>query len=905
MGRKTSFRPKAGSVLISLALVISLMAVLTVQVANVNVVEATPREVAENWIDYVNPFIGVGISHNYPAVCVPFGFTQWTPCGAGETGSEYVPYYGATSITGFRGSHFPHGSCMKEYASITIQPQAGVLKTSINDRNTPMKLPDIEAHPDYWACTLQDDFDLRVEVTATLHCGFFKVTPQDSGDAHILVDAHYGGTTEVHAEDNEIWVLNVQHGSAGSYILGYSVVKFDSSFLTSSGADGQFAHADYHVGGGEVILAKVGTSYISYDQARANLDAEIPDWEFDQVRGETRDEWNQELGKIEVEGGTEDQKVIFYSALYHTFLEPRVSSEQGRYYSAFDGHIHTCEEGREYYNNFSLWDTFRAEHPLLTIVQPKRTEDMCQALVNMYKEGGWFPKWPNPGYTGVMISTHSDSVIADAYLKGLDNFDIENAYVGSMKHATTPGPLFYEARFHITEYMELGFVPVTVDSTSRTLEFAYGDWCIAQLAKALGKENDYDYLMSRALNYRNVYDPEAKGDGFTGFVRGRYDDGSWTFPFDPNIWYGYICEGTPWHYTWFAPQDVQGLINLMGGRSNFNAKLDYFFQKSAIGGFYYTLGNEPTHHTIELFDYSGMPWRTQYWARWYMQNKYSNIGDSLSGGLCGNDDCGAISAWYVFNAMGFFPVCPGDGTYQIGSPIFDRVTIHLPEYHYGGVDFVIEAHNNSAENMYIQSATLNGIPLIKPWITHSDIADGGILTFEMGPEPNEEWGSHPSLAPPSMTPVPRSKLEIGFEVPESVELGEPFAVNVSIKNVGANGQDVVTLFVDNDPVDSRILSLDAGETTGITLTGVLETPGDHEVRVEDLPPKILSTGPPHKPWFVNDDDEVNLFDLMLVAGHWGESESSPGWLPAADVDGDGEVGLFDLMLVAGHWGETR
>jgi predicted alpha-1,2-mannosidase len=733
---------------------------------------------------YVNTLIGVGSASGtgydnqglcYPGVGVPFGTTQWTPQGRPETGSDFVPYMGENSITGFRGSHFPPGSQMKDYADVTVDPQAGSLKTTADAREVPMVITNNS--PDYFSCTLKDNSDVNVEVTATMHSGFFRLTYLGAGDAHLLIDGDDGGSAELHSSENEIWVKNVQHGFSdgtpeNAKIVGYSVVRFDRSFLPSSGENGGIAHADFSVSNGENILVKVGTSFIGYDQASANLDNEILDWDFDRVILDSRAEWNSELGKIEVEGENENQMTLFYTALYHSMLVPRILSENGRYYSVFDGENHTSL-GYQFYDDFSLWDTFRAENPLLTLIQPARVADMAQSLVDMYEQGGWMPKWPNPGYSSVMIATHGDSVISDAYLKGIRNFDVENAYAALIKNATVPGPDFYEARAGIDYYINLGYVPADIGSppgsnmpnnegTSCTLEYAYDDWCIAQLAKALGRENDYELFISRAQNYRNVFDKAI------GFVRGRNEDGSWFgYSFDPTAFTTDLTEGDSWQYTWFAPQDVQSLIGLMGGRDEFNQKLDQLFENTDFTKgwqYYYNHANEPSQDIAYLYDWSGEPWKTQMYVREIMDDQYWVPGGRPYSapygynGLTGNEDCGQMSAWYVFSAMGFYPVCPAQLTYEIGSPIFDRVTIHLDNSYYAG-DFVIDATNVSRENMYIQTATLNGEPLEKPWLTQSDL-EGGHLVLQMGPE-NSDWGSGVNDAPPSMFTVSLLKPESG------------------------------------------------------------------------------------------------------------------------------------------------
>lgn len=725
----------------------------------------------DNLIDYVDPFIGTKYGHTNPGAAVPFAMTTWDPVRKEEASGISYPYeYTATQLAGFRGSHFPSGSCMSDYACITIMPESGSLVLG-PERASSFSHQNEEASPGYYAVTL-DDYGIRAELTSTMRAGIMRFTFSQSGDAHILVDTHLGtGYAKILPGNNEI----VGYSDVGLYkglfgFKGYFVVKFNRSFSSYGTWDrGNRAHPGedeitaynsgawitFSVEEGENIMVKASISFINIDQARANLEAEIPDWDFERVRGDAEAMWEEELGKIEVEGGAEADKVKFYTSLYHSLLLPRVSSEYGRYYSAFDGQVHTCE-GYEFYNDFSLWDTFRSQHALLILLEPDRVADMCQSLVDMYKQGGWMPKWPNPGYSSIMIGTHGDSIISESYLKGITGFDVEKAYEGMVKNATKTPPAFYEARTGIDDYMRLGYAAADrgyTESCSLTLEYAYDDWCIAQLAGALDKDNDHEYFMDRATYYRNVYDNSV------GFVRGRNSDGSWAgATFDPRGFYGYMCqpnEGDPWQYTWSVFHDIRGLINLMGGRENFSSKLEIFFEESeeprllaenkyAEGGMvrYYWHGNEPSQHTPYLFVYSGEPWKTQYWARNVMETRY-RLGPY---GLPGNDDCGQASSWYVFSAMGFYPVCSPSLTYAIGSPIFDRVTIHL-----GGKDIVIIAHNNSPENMYIQSANLNDEPLDKPWFWHSDIENGAVLEFWMWPEPNTGWGSDPEAAPPSMS----------------------------------------------------------------------------------------------------------------------------------------------------------
>jgi predicted alpha-1,2-mannosidase len=726
---------------------------------------------SENLINYVNPFIGTEYGHVSPGATVPFSMTSWDPVRKEDaSGIDYPYQYDTTAIAGFRGSHFPSGSSASDYAPIAIMPESGSLVLGPNRASSFSHQSEV-ASPGYYAVTL-DNYGIRAEVTSTMRAGIFKFTYSQAGVGNLLVDTSLGtGYEKVIPENNEI----VGYSSASNYkgptgvFYGYFVVKIYnksfSSYGTWNGAinghPGQAqenaynsgAWATFSISAGETVVVKAAMSFISIDQARANLDSEIPDWNFDRVKSAAENTWENALGTIEVVGGSLDQRKIFYTALYHTMLAPRVSSENGQYYSVFDAQVHTGE----FYNGFSMWDTFRAEQALLILTQPSSVmAGMAQSLVDMYQQGGWMPKWPDPGYSNLLIGTHGDSIIAETYLKGITGFDVENAYAGMVKNATQTPPIFYEARTGINDYMSLGYAAADkgyIESCSLTLEYAYDDWCIAQLAKALGKDNDYNYYMNRATYYRNVFDNSV------GFVRGRNSNGSWAgATFDPRGFYSWMTqpnEGDPWQYTWFVPQDIEGLIQLINGSKNnpnypgdFITKLETLFQNSEEPGLiaenqyaehgtvrYYWQGNEPDQHAPYLFDYAREPWRTQYWVDNIMKTRYR----TYPYGLPGNDDCGQMSAWYVFSAMGFYPVNPASLTYEIGRPIFDRVTIHLDN----GKDFVIEAQNVSDENMYIQSATLDGENLDKPLVEHSQLESGGELIFVMGQSPNHNWGIWP------------------------------------------------------------------------------------------------------------------------------------------------------------------
>jgi predicted alpha-1,2-mannosidase len=513
------------------------------------------------------------------------------------------------------------------------------------------------------------------------------------------------------------------------HFKGYFVVEFREEFAGSTyGGDGKAtgAYARFKTAAGEVIEARVGTSFLSVEQARANLRKEIPGWDFERVQRETAAKWNAKLGEVSVEGATEDQRAEVYTALYHALLYPREFSEGGRYYSAFDDAVHVGSS----YTAYSIWDTFRAEFSLQTLLAPERVDGMITALLQNYKEGGWMPKWPNPSYTNIMIGTHADSLVAEAMDKGFHGFDRDTAWNAVLKDAMTPPEgdttrrwadraphTPYEARGGLTYSKVLGFVPndKTAESASRTLEDAYDDWCVAQVAKQLGKTSEYESFLKRSLNYEHVFNAK------TGFMQAKNSDGSWAG--ENEGW----TEGDHWVYTWAVMHDVPGLMRLMGGADKYNALLDEHFR-----GGHNVHKNEPSHHYGYLYNYSGEPWKTQAKVREIAAAEYAN----LPAGLDGDDDCGQMSAWYLFTAMGFYPLNPASGEYLIGSPLFPKMTLKVG----GGKSFSVEAKNNSATNVYIQSATLNGVALEVPMIRYTDIARGGTLRFVMGPAPSK-WGA--------------------------------------------------------------------------------------------------------------------------------------------------------------------
>jgi predicted alpha-1,2-mannosidase len=710
---------------------------------------ALPVRAQKSAIDEVNVYVGtgkgaIGYGGTMPFVTPPFGMTDWTPQTRQNKISVTSYEYSDPAISGFMGTHQP-AIWMGDYGYVTLMPELDELKTSPEARKLPFTHADEIAHPDYYSVSMQAGKSrrIRTEMTATDHCAYLRFTFPANKSSLVMVEAARPGVlgfAHVDAAANEITGYNPDRMDAHlgplklPHFKGYFVVQFRKAFQGSGtygmepGQVGSAigAYAKFKTAEGETVEARVGTSFISIEQARENLKLEIPDWDFKAVQLKLRQTWNEKLARVSIEGATEDQRKIIYSGLYHALLYPRLFSEHGHYYSAFDDTVHAGES----YTAYSIWDTFRAEHSLLTLIAPERIDGMIQALLQDYKEGGWMPKWPNPSYTNIMIGTHADSLVAEAVQKHFHGFDYQLAWDAVYKDAMTPPDgdttrrwadrephTPYEARAGLTYLKTLGYIPTdkTAEAASSTLEDSYDDWCVAQLAKALGKNKEYDYFLHRSLNYQNLFNKT------TGFMQGKRSDGSWA-----NADEGWT-EGNTWVYTWAVMHDIPGLIDLMGGRDNYNARLDEHF-----AGNHNVHSNEPSHHYGYLYDYSGQPWKTQAKVREIAAAEYAN----LPGGIDGDDDCGQMSAWYIFTAFGFYPVNPASGDYMIGSPLFRRMSLRLAN----GKTFSVSTENNSAKNVYIQSVTLNGKPLTTPVLRFDDIEAGASVKMVMGPAPSR-WAA--------------------------------------------------------------------------------------------------------------------------------------------------------------------
>lgn len=733
-------------------------------------------------VDYVNPNIGgIGLllTSTEPYVQYPHGMAQIAPVTMPGIEDRYL----AGKIYGF-----PAGPATLMVSTGDVNTHAKTYASNYDH--------DLEtATPYYYEADLQT-WGIKAEYTVTQDAEFYRFTFPTSEHAHFVLSMKQDARLAVVGNDvvqgsRRVYGAYGQNGvppSSNEVTREYFYAVFSQpmkSWQTWQGE--QLAHAAEQRGDtvgyvsslststGETIEVRVGISYISLAQAQRNLEEQIPQWDFAQVKQNARAVWTKALGQVAVTGGTEKQKTIFYTALYRALQRMTDITEDGRYFSAYDHKVHNAD-GHDFYVNDGAWDTFRSMHPLQLLLNGKQQEDMIRSYLRMYQQDGWMPSFSSvSGPKAVMIGNHVDEIILDAYEKGLRNFNVEEAYEAMKKNALqssmlpwTHGPMTRLGR----EYLQKGFFPalaygaketvpqVTVErrqAVSVTLENAYDDWCIAQLAKALGKTADAAYFTKLAHNYRNVFNSTID------FMAPKSADGKWVAHFDPRLGGGqgardYFTEVDGWIYTFSVQYDVAGLIHLMGGRSKFNAKLDQLFVEPYGTSKYkflsqfpdatgliglYAQGNEPSFHIPYLYDFSGQPWKTQFRVRQIMNVWYTDG----PRGIPGDDDGGETSSWYVLSALGFYPACPGSPVYEIGSPIFAKSVIRMGN----GKDFTIVADHMSTQNKYIQSATMNGRPLNKPWFSQSDIANGATLVLQMGDKPNYQWGSAPEDAPPSMS----------------------------------------------------------------------------------------------------------------------------------------------------------
>lgn len=725
-------------------------------------------------VDYVNPLIGTGaidnmalLGNTYPGATAPFGLVQLSPdtrdkpdwdCASGYNYNDKVIY-------GFSHTHL-NGTGAAELFDLLFMPvteEANITRESLGSSDkgweSEFSHSGERAAAGYYSVLL-GRYNIESEFTATKRCGVHRYSYPEGRQKKVVIDfdhsRHKGswGTRVLNAQIRQI----DSHTVAGYRVITgwaklrkvYFYVRFSEPIVgnlmssdnrvysDSKVANGERVKAVFDFGGvSDVVVAKVGLSATGIEGAKMNMEAECGNHSFDQIVENTQNDWQTELSKIEIEG-TEEQKAIFYTALYHASIQPNIISDVDGAYIDADYTKKKLNKGEEHYTTFSLWDTFRAAHPLYTILQPERTTHFVNSMLRHYNSYGYLPIWQLWGQDNYcMIGNHAIPVIVDAILKGAEGIDIEKAYEAVKNSSTTP---HLNSPFDVWE--EYGYMPedIQTQSVSITLELAFDDWCVAQLAKKLGKEKDYAHFMERSEYYQNLFHPETK------FFQSKNSKREWIEPFDA-LKYGAnggypFTEGNAWQYFWFVPHQVEKLVELVGGKDEFERKLDTFFTLEERSGEFndnisgligqYAHGNEPSHHVIYLYNYTNSPWKTQKYAQKVMTELYSND----SAGYPGNEDCGQMSAWYIFSSLGFYPVNPASGVYEIGSPVADGATIDLGN----GVEFRVEVERKSAKDIYVQSVKLNSKKHNKPYISHSDIVEGGELVFVMGSKPSK-WGS--------------------------------------------------------------------------------------------------------------------------------------------------------------------
>ena len=751
----------------------------------------------DDFTQYVNPLIGSDSSHalsngnTYPAIALPWGMNFWTP-QTGKMGDGWIYTDKNSGLEGLRQTHQP-SPWIGDYGAFSIMPITGKLKVLENERKS--QFNNLQVLPHYYKVKLIDS-KTTVELTPTKRSAHFKIEfPKDS-ESHLVIDAFFKNSTiKVLPKENKIiGVSKNNSGGVPENFSNYFIIEFNTPFDEFGTWDGKgkiYPTAELsgkHVGSYvsfinnkiNVVEVRISSSFISHEQAQINLDREIPkNQTFEKTKALAKEVWNNELSKIKVKPALSDtfenkkdyfkahetaksNVIKFYSSFYRTLLFPREFHEYNSkgeqiHYSPYNGKI---EKGPLYTDN-GFWDTFRAVFPFYTLMYPEKLGEILQGImVNPYKESGWLPEWSSPGHRDCMIGSNSASIIAEAYLKGINNFDIETAYQGIINSSNNEGPLSSVGRKGVKEYNSLGYIPFDTsvnESVARTLEYSYNDYCIWKLAEKLERpEEEITRFKNRSFNYKNVFDSS------TNFMRGKSSDGNFESPFRPDKWGGVFTEGSAWHYTWSVLHDPQGLINLMGGRENYVRKMDQIFTSDPssdysyygfkiheilemeIGGMgQYAHGNQPVQHAIYLYNYAQEPWKTQEKVRYVMDNLYGSGAD----GYCGDEDNGQTSAWFVFSSLGFYPVAPVTGQYVIGSPLFKEATIKLSN----GKELKINANENSDKNIFINSFKFNQLESNNNWIGHNILKEGGVIDFEMSSTPNLNWGADKKSVPYSMS----------------------------------------------------------------------------------------------------------------------------------------------------------
>lgn len=712
--------------------------------------------------------------NTYPTTALPWGMNFWTPQTAPNRNGWIYQHF-LDSIRGFRQTH-QCSSWTNDYAAFSLMPVVGKLEVNQYKRSAKFNHKNETAKPHYYKVTFDNKVTTEMSPTERGVHMRFKFPNKDS---YVVVDANNGGSMVkiIPGERKIIGYCKNANRSVPKDFANYFVIVFDKPFTAygtwedggktvsagSSQAETEYAGAYVQFKKGETVQAKIASSFISIEQAELTLKQELGNYKtIDDTKLAAQKVWNKALNRVQVEGGTEEQKATFYSCFFRSMLFPRKFYEHDAngnaiYYSPYDGKIH---EGVMYTDN-GFWDTFRAQFPLNALLHPGFHEKYVVSLLDAYDQSGWLPSWSFPGHQGGMIGNHAASLLADAWVKGFRSFDPKHAIEAILHEATNKGPAGpANGRDGWKEYFYLGFVPYPDyrEATAKTLEYCYDDWCGMQLASQAGLKFYADVFKKQIFNYRNVYDPSTR------FMRGRQKDGTWVPGFDPVEWGGPFTEGCAWHYHWSVFHDIQGLINLMGGDANFTAKLDSVFtvpndfkvgtyrrvihemtEMVMINMGQYAHGNQPIQHMIYLYNYAGEPWKSQKWARTIMDKLYNSSPD----GYCGDEDQGQTSSWYVISAMGLYSVCPGTDEYVIGSPLFPKMTIHLEN----GKTLTIEAASNNDKNIYIQSASLNGKPFTRNYLRYNELINGGVIRYQMSDQPAKNRGISKEDRPFSVSPA--------------------------------------------------------------------------------------------------------------------------------------------------------
>lgn len=731
-------------------------------------------------VEYVNPLMGTQSSfelstgNTYPAIARPWGMNFWTP-QTGKMGDGWQYVYTANKIRGFKQTHQP-SPWINDYGQFAIMPVVGAPEFDQDKRGSWFSHKGEVAKAYYYKVYLAD-YDIVTEFTPTDRAALFRFTFPENDHSYIVVDAMDNGSyVKVIPEENKIMGYTTKNsGGVPENFKNYFIIEFDkpftyeATFSDASLKEGAKEQTADHVGAvigfktkkGEVVHARVASSFISFDQAAVNM-KELGNDNFETLVSKGKEAWNNVLDKIEVEGGSLDQFRTFYSCMYRSLLFPRKFYEidaAGKvvHYSPYNGEVLPGYM----FTDTGFWDTFRALFPFLNLMYPSMNKEMQEGLINAYKESGFFPEWASPGHRGCMVGNNSASILVDAYMKGVKVDDLETLYKGLIHGTENVHPTVSSTgRLGHEYYNKLGYVPYDVkihENAARTLEYAYNDWCIWQIAKALGRpKKELDLYARRALNYKNLYDKETK------LMRGKKENGEFMAPFSPLKWGDAFTEGNSWHYSWSVFHDPQGLIDLMGGKDSFVMMLDSVFAVPPLydDSYYgqviheiremtvmnmgnYAHGNQPIQHMIYLYNYAGQPWKAQYWLRQVMNRMYTPTPD----GYCGDEDNGQTSAWYVFSALGFYPVAPGTTQYVLGAPLFKKATLHFEN----GNNLVINAPENSDKNIYIESMTFNGKNWTKNYLDHNDLYKGGVLDIRMGDKPNLNRGVNPEDFPYSFS----------------------------------------------------------------------------------------------------------------------------------------------------------